>query len=277
MAKSSIDALSLKFYAPLAFVENISNACFWFGAALSIAVLFVDKTVYPILSSVVQTAFVVVVVAQFVLNLWMRLSLSTRAQEKRIADFLSNAFQFPLLAQPSRGYFDNSELESFRRIAASLLENLLFTKSILQSMFTRELIVVFAYLMVWMLSMLNRSADLGLITAVALVIFSEQLFSRFIRVVWLRAKTEGMYEDVYAIIQSSQKASSAQFRARVIDCLLRYETAKALAGISLSTTVFQKLDPALSAEWRQTADALQIPRDNVSSGSAIGEAQTSNE
>jgi hypothetical protein len=191
------------------------------------------------------------------------MSLSTRAQEKRIADFLSNAFQFPLLAQPSRGYFDNSELDAFRRIAASLLENLLFTKSILQVMFTRELFVVVAYAVAWLLSMLNRSADLALITALAQVVFSEQLLSRFIRIVWLRAKTEGIYEDAYAIIQSSRTASAAQFRARTIDCLLRYEAAKALAAVSLSTKVFNKLNPTLSAEWAQTADALQIPREGA--------------
>jgi hypothetical protein len=269
MMKGSIDALSRKFYAPLAFVERISDACFWLAAALSLAVFFVEKGSHPILASIVQTAFVVVVVIQFILGLWMRLSLSTRAQEKRMADFLSSAFQFPLLAQPSRGYFDNSELDSFRRIVASLLENLLFTKSILQSMFTRELVVVVIYVLFWLLSMLNRSADLALITALAQVVFSEQLLSRFVRIVWLRAKTEGMYEDAYAIIQSAQKASSAQFRARVIDCLLRYETAKALAGVSLSTKVFRRLNPALSAEWRQTADALQIPRENSASGKPL--------
>jgi hypothetical protein len=126
-------------------------------------------------------------------------------------------------------------------------------------------------LTVWLLSMLNRSADFGLITALAQVIFSEQLLSRFIRIVWLRAKAEGMYEDAYAIIQSSQKAPSVQLRARVIDCLLRYEAAKALAGISLSTKVFQKLNPALSAEWRQTADALQISRGVVPSTSDLAE------
>jgi hypothetical protein len=217
MMKGSIDTLSRKFYAPLAFVERISDASFWLAAALSLAVFFVEKGSHPIPASIVQTAFVVVVVIQFILGLWMRLSLSTRAQEKRMADFLSSAFQFPLLAQPSRGYFDNSELDSFRRIVASLLENLLFTKSILQSMFTRELVLVVIYVLLWLLSMLNRSADLALITALAQVVFSEQLLSRFVRIVWLRAKTEGMYEDAYAIIQSAQKASSAQFRARVID------------------------------------------------------------
>jgi hypothetical protein len=265
MASRNFDALTRKFYAPLAFVEKFSNGCFWVAAALSIAVFFVEKASYPVASNIAQAAFVVVVIVQFILGLWMRLSLSTRAQEKRIADFLSSAFQFPLLAQPSRGYFDNTELDAFRKIVASLIENLLFTKTILQVMFTRELLVVVTYSIVWLLSLLNRSADLALITALAQVVFSEQLLSRFIRIAWLRAKTEGMYEDAYAIIQSSPTASSAQFRARVIDCLLRYETAKAVAAVSLSTKVFRKLNPTLSAEWAQTADALQIPRERTSS------------
>jgi hypothetical protein len=93
-----------------------------------------------------------------------------------------------------------------------------------------------------------------------------------------------MYEDAYAIIQSSQTASSAQFRARVIDCLLRYEAAKAIAAISLSTKVFRRLNPRSSeptdaAGDRRTAggrppdgreNALDIGGPEKAGGGGIG-------
>jgi hypothetical protein len=76
---------------------------------------------------------------------------------------------------------------------------------------------------------------------------------------WLRARIEGVYDDVYSLIQSTaNNAGSKEFRARVLECLLRYETAKAQAGISLSTDIFKKLNPSLSAEWQTIAMRLYL-------------------
>jgi len=39
---------------------------------------------------------------------------------------------------------------------------------------------------------------------------------------------------------------------------MMYETAKANAGITLSSTIFDDLNPTLSAEWSKVKEALKI-------------------
>jgi hypothetical protein len=194
----------------------------------------------------------------FVLGLTARLYWSSRAQSKRISDFVSNAFDVPLIPERSQGFFNNAETEPFRRIAASLLENTLFSKVILLRMLRSERIKIAVYACVWLAALLNRATDLALITGIAQVILSEQIISKWVRMEWLRARVEGVYDDVYSLIQSTRNRGSKEINARVLEYLLRYETAKSQAGISLSTAIFKKLNTSLSSEWRKTAQGLNL-------------------
>jgi hypothetical protein len=247
-----------RFYAPLASAEKFSDISFWIAAILSIIALQIEKSTSPVIYEAVQSAFAFSVMGVFILGLAARLYWSSRAQSKRLADFVSNAFDVPLIPERSQGFFNNLETGPFRRMAASLLENTLFTKAILQRMLRNERIKVVVYACVWLIALLNRATDLALITGIAQVILSEQIISKWIRMEWLRARVEGVYEDVYSLIQSTGNAGSKEINARVIEYLLRYETAKSQAGISLSTSIFKRINPAVSAEWRKTVSELKL-------------------
>lgn len=247
MSKS--DPIGSRYYLPLGSAERWSSVLFWVAAFSSIAALQIEKVKSPLWYDVVQSIFVTSVVLFFIADLTIRLYLSSRAHEKRNADFVSNAFDVALIADTSQGYFNNNETDPFRRIAFSVLENAFFSKSILYKMLFLDRVVVGCYGLIWLAALLNRATDLALVTAVAQVLFSEQIISRWIRMEWLRTRFERIYDDTYWLIQSSDGSVSKEFQARTIDCLLRYETGKSQAGISLSSRVFRGSNAALSKQW----------------------------
>jgi hypothetical protein len=63
----------------------------------------------------------------------------------------------PLIPERSQGFFNNSETKPFRRIAASVLENTLFSKAILQRMLRNERVKVVLYACAWFAALLNPS------------------------------------------------------------------------------------------------------------------------
>jgi hypothetical protein len=193
-----------------------------------------------------------------VLDLIIRLYLSARAHLNRMADFLSNSFQVSLIPQTSRGYYNNIETDTLRRMAASLLENAFFSKSILQQMLKRERLKIALYAALWFLALLNRATDVGLITAVAQVLFSEQIISRWLRMEWLRSRTERVFDETYSLLMNKVQQQGKEFSAQVLDSLLRYETGKAQAGISLSTKLFKRLNPSLTQKWQETSRVLGL-------------------
>lgn len=246
---SRSDPLGVRYYLPLGNAERWSSVFFWIAAVSSIAALQVEKSRLPILYDAIQLVFVVSVVLFFVIDLAVRLYWSSRAHGKRNSDFVSHAFDVALIAETSKGYFNNKEAEPFRRIAFSVLENAFFSKTILQKMLFWDRTFVGCYALVWLVAVLNRATDLALVTTVAQVIFSEQIISRWVRMEWLRAKFERIYDDTYGLIQTSARNVSKEFQAHTIDSLLRYETSKSQAGISLSSTIFKKNNLALSKQW----------------------------
>jgi hypothetical protein len=256
MTKS--DPIGTEYYSPLRSAEIGAEVLFYIAAALSIAALQVDKATYSAAYDGVQSLFAVSVLAVFVLGLAVRLYWSTRAHVKRVSDFISSAFDVALISQPSAGYYNNAEVEPFRRVAASLMENTLFSKSILQKMLVGERIKVAIYAAVWLFAALTRATDLALIAAVAQVIFSEQIISRWVRMEWLRNRVEQVYEDIYSLVQPASNRDTKEFKARTVECLMRYETGKAQAGISLSTRLFKRLNPVLTKQWDETARRLHI-------------------
>lgn len=247
MSKS--DPLGARYYLPLGNAERWTSVFFWTAAVSSVAALQVEKGRLPIVYDVIQSIFVVSVVLFFVVDLAVRLYWSSRAHGKRNSDFVSHAFDVALIAETSLGYFNNKETEPFRRIAFSVLENAFFSKTILQKMLFWDRAFVGGYALIWLIAVLNRATDLALVTTIAQVIFSEQIISRWVRMEWLRARFERIYDDTYGLIQASGNNVSKEFQARTIDFLLRYETSKSQAGISLSSTIFKRNNPSLSKQW----------------------------
>lgn len=252
------DPIGPEFYIPLKTAEKISDAAFYLAAALSIVILLVDKTSQPKLYGAVQATFAIAVIAIFVSGIVIRTYFASRAHSSRFADFVSNAFLVPLVPSPSEGYYNPPEGDALVRIGASVLENTLFTKAILGRMLRFERTRICLYVLGWLWAVVYRATDLELLAIAAQVLFSEQLLSRWVRMEWLRARVERLYEDLYALFQSTSDLQSKEFRARVIESLIRYETSKAQAGLSLSSRVFEKLNPELSQKWTSLCDQLGL-------------------
>jgi hypothetical protein len=120
----------------------------------------------------------------------------------------------------------------------------------------RERIKVAVYALIWLVLLHNRRTDLGWIVAASQAIFSEQILSKLFRLEWLRIRFEKTFDDVFRLFQI--KSSVGQFNAHALDALTMYETAKANAGITLSSTIFDDLNPTLSTEWDKVKATLKI-------------------
>lgn len=259
------DPIGPEFYVPLKTAETISEVAFYVAAALSVVVLLVDKTSQTELYQAVQATFAAVVIGLFASGIVIRTYFAARAHSSRVADFVSNAFLVPLVSSPSEGYYNTSAKDPFIRMGAYVLENTLFTKSILRKMLRFERAQICIYLFVWLWAVFYRATDLDVLAVAAQALFSEQLLSRWIRMEWLRSRVERLYDDLYALFQSTTNVASKEFRARVVEGVIRYETSKAQAGLSLSSRTFKRMNSELSRQWQSISDQLGIAPSNVPS------------
>jgi hypothetical protein len=250
---SKSDPIRTRYYVPLEHAELILDILFYLTAATSIITLLVDSTAQPTFYDVVQTTFVLLIVAVFILGLAIRLYFFPRAHEKRYQDFLSHVFEVPLSHEQTTGYYNSSISGDYNRIAAQLLENSLYSKDTALAMARAERTKIAIYVIIWLLVALNRASGLAAVVVVVQIIFSEQLLSRWFRLEWLRREFERTYDELFRLLQNR-----AKLKVVVLEILGRYEFAKATAGITLSSRIFKKRSAATDAEWARIKKLLEL-------------------
>lgn len=253
---SRSDPIRANYYEAVQKAEKVSDWLFYLNALLSFCALVVDQKVHPDAYDVVLLLFGISVVAMFSLGMILRLYLTPRAEDKRRQDFLSSACNVSLIHQQTDGYYNNDFKDPIKRMAAQVLENSLFSKEIALRMARRERAKVAIYAVIWLVLLYNRRTDLGWIVVASQAIFSEQILSRWFRLEWLRIRFEKTFDDAFKLFQS--RPSIAQFNARALDAVSMYETAKANAAITLSSEIFDDLNPKLSEEWDTVKATLKI-------------------
>ena len=253
---SRSDPIRKRYFDAVEKADQASDLLFYLGAVLSLALLLIDKATHPTAYDWTLIAFGLATAALFVIGLGSRLYWVPRAEDKRRQDFFTSACDVGLTHEQTDGYYNNDFTKPIERMAAQLLENSLFSKSITLHMARAERIKVIVYAGVWLVCLFNRQTDLGVAVAVTQAIFSEQVLSKSIRLEWLRMRFEKSYDEVYRLFQSRPKGE--KFNAMTLDSLGMYETAKASGAVVLSSKVFEELNPTLSQEWDRIKAALRI-------------------
>jgi hypothetical protein len=253
---SRSDPIRTNYFDTVQQAEQVSDWLFYLNALLSFCTLLVDQKTHPDIYDVVMYIFSVSVVSMFALGISLRLYLKPRAEDKRRQDFFSSACNVSLIHQQTDGYYNNDFKDPIKRMAAQVLENSLFSKEITLRMARRERAKVTIYALIWLVLLHYRSTDISWIVAASQAIFSEQILSRWFRLEWLRMRFEKTFDDVFRLFQS--RASITQFNAHALDAVTMYETAKANAAITLSSDIFDDLNPKLSEEWEAVKATLKI-------------------
>jgi Zn-dependent protease with chaperone function len=199
--------------------------------------------------------FALVVIALFVLGLALRLYWSPQAEDARRSTFISDSYNVALTPEKTVGFFNNAEKEPLQRLGLSLTENCFFTRAVTLEMLKRERAIIAVYAAIFLVAVFVRSTDLAIIPIAAQALFSEQLISRWLRLEWLSHRCGAIYNRLYDLFQSPPAVRIRN--ARILDAFAAYETSKANAGIALSSSIFFKLNPRLSEEWKKVLVALK--------------------
>lgn len=256
MQMPRFDPIRKDYFGSVEAADTASDWLFYCGALLSFGALFVDREKYPEPYDAILIAYVVFVLAIFLIGLVSRLYLIPRAEDKRRQDFFSNACGINLIHQQTDGYYNNDFIDPIKRMAAQVLENSHFSKTIALRMVKIERARILVYIILWLVCLLYRRSDLGVVLAATQAVFSEQILAKWFRLEWLRMRYERTFDDVYKLFQSQPPVE--QFNAMALTSFSMYEAAKANAAVTLSSKLFDKLNPSLSKEWEKIKVALKI-------------------
>lgn len=254
MAKK-VDPIRDKYYRPIETVEKCERMLFYISVVLSFTPFLIDKLKYQSLFNTSQVLFVMVVVLLMIISIVLKLFLFPKAQEHRYSDFISCAFGTNHYEQ-TKGYYNNNQTESLRRIAAQTLENSFYSKNTLKEMIFIERIKTGAYVFIWLILIINRHTDLNLITTLTQIVFSGYLLNRWVVLEWLSFKFEVIFTNLYELF--NKKVSKTNFEIIALKMTGFYEMAKSNSGITLSEKIFNQKHKMMEKEWNKIKINLNI-------------------
>lgn len=245
------DSISKNFYKPLERTERIIFWLFICGGGLSITLLFMPVSELKVC---LQILFLICSLALFFLNCLIRLYLFPRAEERRVLDYISSASGMKLINDTTKNYYNNNEVKIERRFAQQLLEDLFHTAFVVSEMVKSTRLVVGLYIVIWFsIALFFRSNEIVLLAAGLL--FSEEVVSKYLRLEWLRHRTNNLYDDTFRMFNAA--ANSNGFEIQILEKFTIYEKIKATAAVLLSSRIFNKHREYLAAEWKKISEQLE--------------------
>lgn len=248
---SELDTVGGKFYKPLERVNIVGNWLFWIVAMISFVVLHVDSTACPTRSEYLQVAFLIFAMAYFLQGQIQRLYFFPRAEDARRQELLSNSFGIALTHEETVGYYNNSYSDPIKRLAASSMESAFFTHAIVRKMLMIRRTVTIGYIVAYLVALSSRSTEIGVLTVAAQVLFSEQMISQWLRMEWLRARSEQVFDKYNRLFAWSDTSWKPVGQAQAIEYFAYYETTKSTAAVLLSSRIFHRYNSSLTEDWER--------------------------
>lgn len=253
--QQKIDPIRDRYFKILERSEKVTDNLFYVGAALALGAVFTEPE-YPKVAIAIQVLFVLIVCGTLALDVLSRFVLAPRGADARLKDFWAKTYSRALTTETTVGYYNSNETSVPRRAAAQVLENVLFTKSILSKMLWRFLPFAFASLAVLLAIWISRATPISVIATGTQIVLAEQILVRGVRMIWLKLRCDRLFEDLQQLFMA--RLDEDVFAAVAFECITRYETSKALANITLSDSVFEELNPTLSSDWENMKPRLGI-------------------
>ncbi|WP_079708055.1 hypothetical protein [Paraliobacillus ryukyuensis] len=251
--KDSLD----KYYKTVNTSSFINMLLFWATIILSLVIHFVTK---PEWETWINVVFIFFSLLFFLVNNILTIELIPRAEKKRKTHLLSNSLNVPLDNERTNLYYNNLHSSSILRLGLNVFENALFSFKVSEKMLLRERTKVFLYITLWVLLLLIRQTQVELLSIIAQTLFSTSLLSNWIRLELYKREMEQTFEKCRSLFlqKNKQEIVPNTTVAEILDLTIGYESLKARMGISLSTRVFQKINPEVSKEWERIKGDLEI-------------------
>lgn len=248
-----------KHYAIIEKLNTSTSRLFWFNAALSIAVFFVND--YLLVKNIILGVFTLSTLCYFVIDNYLSIFKIPDVEDKRRVHLLSNSFDVPLDNEQTNLYYNNNLEPSLLKLGANIFENSLFAERVTHIMAKRERIKVGSFVLVFIIALLFRTTELELISILAQTLFASTLVTSYIRLEVLHIKNKTIFMclyDIFLLHNKKDNGNDDKLSAKLLDCFVKYESAKAYSGVKQSTEIFLEINSEVTKEWDEIKRKLNI-------------------
>lgn len=250
-----VDSLD-KYYKQLNSVDRISSILFWLNALLSILIFFLEG--YPEVRRYLIYIFIISTLLYFVVDSYLSIYLIPSVEGKRRVHLISKSLDVPLDNEVTNKYYNNDLEPSILKLGAHIFENSLFAKEVTMRMCLQQRKKILLYTVLWVGALLLRTVNLEFLAIISQTLFATTLLTQWLNLESLRNKNEQIYQCLYDLFLLHKENNDEKLSAKILDCFVSYEAAKAYSGIKQSSKIFFEINDKYTEEWEQIKEKLEI-------------------
>lgn len=249
-----------KYYKVIENLSKTTTTLFWINSALSIAVFFFNNS--PVAKDFLLYVFIITTLAYFVIENYLSIFSIPQVEDKRRVHLLTNSFNVPLDNERTNKYYNNNLEPSLLKMGANVFEDSLFAERVTREMVKRERIKIIILILVFVVAAIIRTTNLEVLSILAQTLFASTIIPTYLRLQVLHSKNKAIYDNLYNIFlfhnRSNSESDNEKLSAKLLDCFVKYESAKAYSGVKQDTKIFHKINPEVSLEWEEIKSNLKI-------------------
>jgi len=253
-----IDSLD-RHYKNIEKLNTTTTALFWVNAILSIVVFFVDD--YLTVKNILLFVFTITTLGYFVIDNYLSIYKIPKVEDKRRVHLLTNSFNVPLDNERTNKYYNNELEPSLLKLGANIFEDSLFAERVTHEMAKRERKKVGIFIVIFVIALMSRTTEIELISILAQTLFASTLIPAYLRLEVLHFKNKAIFDcmhDIFLFHNQRTIDGNERLSAKLLDCFVKYESAKAYSGVKQDSKIFHKINPQVTQEWEEIKRNLNI-------------------
>ncbi len=230
-------------------VSNSFKICNILNYILSI--LYIFSIVLSILlflnfNDIICDILIIIYLFHFIGSILNNIFLIDIAENENRKANISNAFNVNLSDKKTKGYYNNDENYSMKKLFVNSLESIYFTRNILNKNIIRQTIFTFIELVVW-ISIILLIKDRNFLLLITQTIFSTEIIESYIKYVYYDIKVNRLFNDMFILLVNEKYSQEKE--PLLLNYCLEYECIKSSSKIMLNSKTFHKYNDDLASEW----------------------------
>ena len=246
-------------YSIIEKLNKTTSSLFLVNAVLSILVFFIND--YITVKNILLFVFTITTLGYFVIDNYLSIFKIPSVEDKRRVHLLTNSFNVPLDNERTHKYYNNDLEPSLLKLGANIFENSLFAERVTHKMVKRERVKVGIFIIVFIVALMLRTTEMELISILAQTLFASTLITYYIRLEVLHFKNKAIFDclyDIFLLHNQRTNDDNERLSAKLLDCFVKYEAAKAYSGVKQDSNIFHKINDDVTQEWEEIKRTLNI-------------------
>lgn len=223
---------------------TISKIQFWLiilGTLLSFITIFDLKEE---IKSGLEISICIISVVYFILEIIFN-NFFILAEQYRIDDLIDNSLNSKIADENSENYYTNEEVkQSVYKLGVNGFENTFFTKNICREMIKKQLPYFIIVLLSYLVSVFFvEKKTLVIVFQLLLPLY---VIKDFVQLNMFKSKIEVIYNRYKQVFTTTKKSDREPI---IINNIISYEKLLSSYNIQLDSTIFNKINDELSADW----------------------------